>query len=250
MFGDAAEQHPPIELLRADGLWRSFGGVAAVADVSFSLRQNEILGLIGPNGAGKSTTFDLISGFRPADRGRLFLLGEDVTGQSPARISRKGLVRTFQHGSVFPDLTVYDNILIATLVGFSGGHARDHRVRECAHLFGLDSFLQDKAGRLPHGTQRLLSIAIAVAPRPRVLCLDECLTGLSSAEVERVVDILQHLAASHGAAILFVDHNMRGVMRVCHRIVVLQQGRVLAEGTPEEIARNPVVIEAYLGHSA
>ena len=147
MFGDA-EQHPPIELLRADGLWRSFGGVAAVAGVSFSLRQNEILGLIGPNGAGKSTTFDLISGFRPADRGRLFLLGEDVTGQSPARISRKGLVRTFQHGSVFPDLTVYDNILIATLVGFSGGHARNHRVRECAHLFGLE-LISPGQGRAP-----------------------------------------------------------------------------------------------------
>jgi len=236
------------EMLRVERLSRWFGGLAAVSDVSFSLFEGEILGLIGPNGAGKSTTFDLISGFRTPSSGRLFLLGEDVTGRKPTHISRKGLVRTFQHGSVMPDLTVQNNLLIAALKWFRSDE-RQRRIRECAELFGLEPFLNERAGQLPHGIQRLLSVAIATAPKPRVLCLDECLTGLTGAEIARVLAILRDLAKSKNTAILFVDHNMRGVMQVCDRIVVLQEGRVLAEGIPQEISRNPAVIEAYLGHS-
>jgi branched-chain amino acid transport system ATP-binding protein len=238
-------KRPP--LLKAKGLVRRFGGLTAVSDFSFELYEGEILGMIGPNGAGKSTTFNLISGFYRPTAGRLWFRGEDITKKSAMHISRMGLVRTFQHDSLLRDMTVYDNILIGTVHSVASAQERDRRVRETAELVGLKDSLGEVACSLPHGRQRLLSVAIALAARPVLLCLDEPLTGLQSAEVSAALDLFQMIRDEYGAAILLVEHNMRAVMRICQRIVVLHYGELLAEGTPDQVSRDPAVIEAYLG---
>tara|TARA_R110000772_G_scaffold150433_4_gene261133 strand:+ start:2212 stop:2985 length:774 start_codon:yes stop_codon:yes gene_type:complete len=235
-------------LLKAEQLERKFGGLTAVADFSFELRDREILGLIGPNGAGKSTTFNLISGFMPPTSGRLFYLGENITGKNATYISRKGLVRTFQHESLLSEMSVADNIIIATTHRLKSTAARQEKMREMAKLTGLENYLEVTAGSLPHGLQRMLSIAIALAAEPKVLCLDEPLTGLQGAEVAAALDLFKMIRSELGITILLVEHNMRAVMRICDRILVLNHGRLLATGTPEEVSRNELVVEAYLGH--
>lgn len=240
----------PAILLEAQGLSKSFGGIKAVSDFSFVLYENEILGLIGPNGAGKSTTFNLISGFFRPQSGRLIIGGRDIRGKSPAAISRLGLVRTFQHDSCMHDMTVRDNILIGTLRCLRRRHERDRRIAETAEFLGLSAYLDEVARNLPHGLQRLLSIGIAFASRPKILCLDEPLTGLNGAELARALDVVSRIKTEFGSSVLFVDHNAKAVMRLCDRILVLNYGQLLAAGTPEEIKGNPRVIEAYLGAAA
>jgi branched-chain amino acid transport system ATP-binding protein len=234
-------------LLSAQKLTRRFGGLLAVADFTLEVMPGEIVGLVGPNGAGKSTTFNLISGFLRPTAGRLFFDGEDITGHAPSSIGRRGLVRTFQHASYLPDLTAEENITIGVLQKFKDATAQNARVAEVAAMTGLTEFLSTRAGSLPHGHQRLLSMAIAIAPQPRLLGLDEPLTGLGGVEVERALDLMRCLRREHGTAILLVDHNMSAVMRLCDRIVVLHHGRLLAAGLPLEIRNNKDVIKAYLG---
>lgn len=236
-------------LLKTQGLTRKYGGLVAVSNLDIEIRPGEILGLIGPNGAGKSTTFNLISGFVRPTSGRLYMDGEDVTGQSPTRISRKGLVRTFQHGSLMRTMTVRDNILVGAVGALRGAGRgeREARVQEAAAMLGLEAYLDEVAGNLPHGLQRLVSIAIAFAVRPRVLCLDEPLTGLNQTEANATLDVLRRIRGQFGCAILLVEHNMKAVMQLCERIVVLHHGQMLAAGTPQEIRQNESVVSAYLG---
>ncbi|MEA2776851.1 MAG: branched-chain amino acid transport system ATP-binding protein [Acetobacteraceae bacterium] len=239
-----------VSLLIVQGLTRRFGGLVAVSDLSFEVREGEVLGLIGPNGAGKSTTFNVIAGFYRPTTGRLTFRGEDITGLSTTAISRRGLVRTFQHGSLLRDMTVHDNILVGTMHGLRHHHDREQRVCETATLLGLDTMLELTAGTLPHGHQRMLSIAIAFAARPLLLCLDEPLTGLNATEVAAMLAAMRRIREVFATTILLVDHNMRAVMRICDRIVVLNHGLLLAEGTPLEIRNNQAVIRAYLGDDA
>lgn len=233
-------------LLRVEGLSRRFGGLLAVDDLDLEVRQGEIFGLIGPNGAGKSTTFNLISGFIAPSAGRIFVAGEEVTGRSALSVSRAGLVRTFQHGSYVRSMTVRDNIRLGTLAGSKGGE-RGRRVVEAAERLGLAEVLDEPAGTLPHGLQRLVSIAIAIAAKPRLLCLDEPLTGLNETEVANVLAVLDGYRRAQDCAILLVEHNMKAVMKICDRILVLHHGAHLATGSPGEIQANPTVVQAYLG---
>jgi len=237
--------------LRGQALTRRFGGLLAVSGVDLEIREREILGLIGPNGAGKSTTFNLLSGFLRPGSGKLFIDGRDVTGTSPERISRMGLVRTFQHGSLMRTMSVEDNILVGAIGGMPAATRaeRARRVRETAELLGLQSFLAEVAGNLPHGLQRLVSIAIAFAPRPRLLCLDEPLTGLNQTEVAATLDVFRTIRGDFGSSILLVEHNMKAVMQICDRLLVLHHGQLLATGTPDEIRQHPQVLAAYLGSS-
>jgi branched-chain amino acid transport system ATP-binding protein len=237
-------------LLQGRGLGRRFGGLVAVSGLDIEIRAGEILGLIGPNGAGKSTTFNLLSGFCRPSTGTLHIAGTDMTGAAPERISRRGgLVRTFQHGSLLPTLTVRDNILVGAIGALPGASRaqRGQRVAETAALLGLQQRLDDIAGLLPHGLQRLVSIAIAFAPRPRMLCLDEPLTGLNQTECLAALAVLRRIRDEHGSAILLVEHNVKAVMQLCDRLVVLHHGQVLASGTPQQVRQDPAVLAAYLG---
>lgn len=234
-------------LLEARSITRRFGGLLAVSDLSFEVREGEILGLIGPNGAGKSTTFNLLSGFYRLTSGSITFLGKPLESGHPWKAARRGLVRTFQHDSLLKDMSVYDNILIGACQSVSDPAARDARVRETASIMRLDSLLNEEARNLPHGHQRMLSIAIAFAGHPKLLCLDEPLTGLNQTEAEEALALIRRLRDDFGTTILFVEHNMRAVMSLCDRIVVLHHGRKLASGTPEEISSNQAVIDAYLG---
>ncbi len=239
----------PRVLVQTDNISRRYGGLMAVSNLSFEVRAGEILGLIGPNGAGKSTTFNLISGFVKPSSGKLFIDGQEMTGKSATQISKKGLVRTFQHGSLMKSLSVRDNILIGAIGAIPPGQgaARADRVSESAQMLELEPYLDEIAGNLPHGIQRMVSIAIAYAAHPSVLCLDEPLTGLNQTEATNTLTMLRRIRDHRGCAILLVEHNMKAVMQICERIVVLHHGQMLATGTPAEIRSNQTVVAAYLG---
>ena len=237
-------------LLKVEHLTRRFGGLTAVSDLSFEIRKDEILGLIGPNGAGNSTTFNCVSGFYTPSEGSVTFRGENISGLPTHEVCHRGLVRTFQHDSMLSQMTVYDNILIATFSQIRAKPARDARVRETAALLNLTDFLDEYAGNLSHGLQRMVSIAIAFATRPTLLCLDEPLTGLNQTEVVATLKIFRQIRDEFGTSILLVEHNMKAVMEICDRIVVMDHGVFLAAGAPAEIKQNPAVISAYLGKRA
>lgn len=236
-------------LLKTSNLSRRFGGLVAVDKLDLEVRPGEILGLIGPNGAGKSTTFNVVSGFYKPSTGTLQIFGQDCAGKSPTAISRMGLVRTFQHGSLAQSMTVRDNIRLGTLHSLRSARRKERlaRVQETAAILGLERHLDIQAGSLPHGLQRLVSIGIAFAARPKLLCLDEPLTGLNQTEVAATLDVFRRIRSDFACAILLVEHNMKAVMAVCDRIYVLHHGKQLASGTPAEIRHNDAVIAAYLG---
>jgi branched-chain amino acid transport system ATP-binding protein len=236
-------------LLRILGLTRHFGGISAVTDFSCQLYRSEILGLIGPNGAGKSTTFNLLSGFLRPHAGQVWFEGKRIDGLKPAAIGRLGLVRTFQHDSLFRKLSVLDNVIVGATISTTTPRQRLKLAQDTLDVFGLAGFAAELAGSLPHGRQRLLSMAIAFATRPKLLCLDEPLTGLNQPETANVLAVIRQLRDERSTSILFVEHNVRAVMNLCDRIVVLDQGRKLAEGAPADIRRDRAVIKAYLGNA-
>lgn len=238
-------------LYKIENLTKRFGGLVAVSELTMEIREGEILGLIGPNGAGKSTTFNLISGFYKPTTGVLTFDGRVVTGMAPEKIAKLGMARTFQHGSLMRELTVRDNIRVGATGALDNHADRMRRVEETAEILGLTRYLDEMAGILPHGIQRLVSIGIAFATRPRLLCLDEPLTGLNQSEVVSTLATFSEIRDAFKTTILLVEHNMKAVMKICERIVVLHHGRKLSQGTPAEIRSNASVVSAYLGtHNA
>lgn len=233
-------------LLRVAGLSRRFGGLLAVDRLDLEVKPGEIFGLIGPNGAGKSTTFNLISGFIKPSAGQITINGQDMTGKSALAVSRAGLVRTFQHASYVRSMSVRDNLRLGAIARARPAE-RAARVAEAAATLGLTEVLDEHAGTLPHGLQRLVSIATAIVAQPLLLCLDEPLTGLNDTEVANVLSVLDRYRQRPGCAVLLVEHNMKAVMRICDRILVLHHGAPLATGTPAHIQADPTVISAYLG---
>jgi branched-chain amino acid transport system ATP-binding protein len=234
-------------LLYAKGITKRFGGLVAVSDVSFEVFPKEIVGLIGPNGAGKSTTFNLISGYYQLTAGGLSFEDEATDGKSFWQLARLGLVRTFQHDSLLKDMSVRDNITVGAYRFIRDARARADRVQETAKIFDLERLLDEQAKHLPHGAQRMLGMAIAFASRPKLLCLDEPLTGFNQTEVNVAIETIRRLRDNFGTTILIVEHNMKAVMSLCERIIVLHHGRLIATGIPKEIQNNPAVVEAYLG---
>ena len=243
------ERRRPSGLLRAVGVSRSFEGVQALADVDLELARSEVVGLIGPNGAGKTTLVNVITGFDFPTSGRVELETRDVTRWSPQRRGRAGLARTFQHGHAFKGLSVRENVEVAALgVGASGRVARARAQRLLAAL-GLGARAEETAAALPHGDERKLGVARALATEPRFVLMDEPAAGLTEAEVPELAAVVRSVRDEHGAGVLLIDHNVTLILEVCDRIQVLDQGRTLAEGTPDEIRKNIDVANAYLGGS-
>jgi len=245
-------------LLQVSDVSRRFGGLAALDKVSFSVNAGEMIGIIGPNGAGKTTLFNVITGVSPPTKGRITLDGEDVTGLQPHQIARKGIVRTFQADVLFHQFSVVQNVLVGLHIRsglrlkhvlFSRSSASESEMRwasEILEVVGLIQFKNYLAGDLPHGHQRILGIAMALAAEPKILLLDEPVTGMNVDERRFIVDLITALQ-SKGTTILLVEHDIRTVVNICSRIIVLNFGRKIAEGSPDEIRRNRDVVEAYLG---
>ena len=246
MTGDA--------LLEARGIGVRFGGVRALDDVTVTVRPGEICGLIGPNGAGKTTLFDVVSGIRRPDRGRILLDGADITRRSPVWRARHGLRRTFQRQQLFGQLTVEDNLVVAQEWRRGGGRsvttARRARAAEVLRSCGLDPLAATYAGVLPVGRARMAELARALADPPRLLLLDEPASGLSAGERGRLAAVVRYMAEEEGCAVLLVEHHVSFVMDLCARVVVLDLGRVLAEGPADEVRADPRVRAAYLGTPA
>jgi branched-chain amino acid transport system ATP-binding protein len=236
--------------LRAAGVSRSFAGVQALRDVTLELHRHEVVGLIGPNGAGKSTLVNLLSGFDFPEAGSVELEGRDVTRWRPHRRGRAGLSRTFQHSRSFRGLSVRENVEVAALGAGTGPRAARHRAEGLLESLGLTAYAAAPAGSLPHGDERRLGVARALATEPRFVLMDEPAAGLPEAEVPAFAEVVRSVRDDHGAGVLLIDHNMALIMGVCDRIQVLDQGRTLAEGTPGEIRENLDVAAAYLGESA
>ena len=239
----------PGDVLRATAVSRSFAGIQALREVSLELHRHEIVGLIGPNGAGKTTLVNVISGFDRPSSGRVELGGVEITGWRPARRGRAGLARTFQHSRSFAGLSVRENVEVAALGGGAGPREARRRAESLLDLLGLSARAEQPAGSLPHGDERKLGVARALATEPRFLLLDEPAAGLPEGEVPEFAAVVRSVRNDHEAGVLLIDHNMALVMEVCDRIQVLDQGRTLTEGTPAEVRGNLDVAAAYLGEA-
>jgi branched-chain amino acid transport system ATP-binding protein len=250
-------------LLETIGLTKYFGGLAAVVDLDLKVAQKEIFGLIGPNGAGKTTILNMIAGSLKPKSGKVILNGEDVTKLPPHSRAQRRIARVFQANTVFPDISVITNVRVGfhlhSGIGFWDsffGRRRftDSRERvlyektmEILRLVGLYEERDKVATSLPHASQRILCLAIALATEPSLLLLDEPVTGMNAEEVAAMLSVIRALRDEKGITCIIVEHNMRAVMNLCERIAVVNYGRKIAEGSPEEIRENLAVIEAYLG---
>jgi ABC-type branched-subunit amino acid transport system ATPase component len=249
-------------ILEVKGLKKAFGGLTAVAGLDFELYAGEILGLIGPNGAGKSTTFNLIAGTHRADAGKVSFLDASILGLAAHDIARRGIMRTFQHNRPFEGMTVLENVLVGAHTRFShtlwkivtarAGEeeaAARNRAAELVEFVGLGELRDASVERLSFGQGRLLEIARALAGEPKLVLFDEPAAGLTLAEAERIAAVIRGIAA-RGIAVLLIEHDMHFLLPLAHRVVVLNFGAKIAEGTPDEVRSHPAVLDAYLGDAA
>lgn len=248
-------------LLKIKDLSKHFGGLRAVSNVDFDVHQNDIMGVIGPNGSGKTTLFNLVSGFLRPTSGQVIYKEESISGLSPDKIAKRGIARTFQHNSLLPNLTVEENIAAARYlrtssnIGGSFFHTRSYvdetkavkdYVAELMSFVELDEMANVLAKNLPHGQQRVLGIAMALAEEPNLILLDEPATGVNAIETAKIVELIKSISKME-ISVMIIEHHMRVIMGICNRIIVLSSGIKIAEGTPQEVSNNEEVIAAYLG---
>ncbi len=251
-----------MPLMQINHLTHFFGGLRAVYNFNTTIEMGDLQGLIGPNGAGKTTIFNLVTGVYKPTEGEIIFEGRNIVGKRPNVISTMGIARTFQNLRLWSNMTVLDNVKIAAysrihygLVGaFLGGRGRyeeerklDQEAYELLKMLDIYKFRDYKVSNLPYGMQRRVEIARALMVRPKLLLLDEPAAGMSPAEMLEIIDVIRMIQKELGLAIWLIEHRMKMVMELCHHIKVLNFGEIIAEGTPEEIQNNPVVIKAYLG---
>ncbi len=252
-------------LLQVKDLSKRFGGIVALDGFNIRIHSGELVGLIGPNGAGKTTVFNLLSGVLRPSRGQVFFDGMNITGRRPDENTYLGIARTFQNIRLFKELSVSDNIKVAFDMRLGKGFwptlfhtpayrrselEMERKADEYLELFDLAAIRDTATGNLPYGLQRRVEIARAIATRPKLLLLDEPSAGLNPSETDELQNVLQDIHRSQGLTIFLVEHDMKLIMNICQKIQVIDQGRMLAYGPPDEVRRNSQVIEAYLGKSA
>lgn len=234
-------------LLQVKDLTKTFGGLRALSDVTLSINQGEIVGVIGPNGAGKTTLFSHLVGLHKPTSGRIIFDGKDTAGLKPHRIAAAGMVKTFQNVALFLEETVLDNVLIGGLMRRDIPHARE-LARKCLERVGMLSIADKIAKDLSFPERARVEVARALCTEPKILLLDEAMAALNHAEMDDFMNLVRTLRGE-GLTIVIIEHHMRAIMSLCDRLIVLNFGKVIAEGAPAEVARHPEVVAAYLGKS-
>jgi branched-chain amino acid transport system ATP-binding protein len=235
-----------MSLLQLKGLTKFFGGLQAVSELTFDVQPGEILGLIGPNGAGKTTAFNLIAGFISPSTGEIFFQGESIGGMKAYAVTRKGIARTFQIVKPFKKLSVLENVTLAAFLKFPARREAEQAASRILAKVGLSAKSQSLAGDLTLSEQKRLEIARALATEPKLLLLDEPMGGLNPTEIDQASKLVKTIC-QEGITIIWVEHVLKAIMNVSDRVVVINYGKKIAEGTPEEVVENPEVITAYLG---
>jgi branched-chain amino acid transport system ATP-binding protein len=235
-------------LLTVTGITKRFGGVEALAGCTLAVGEGSITGLIGPNGAGKTTLFDVVTGYYRPDRGRITFQGHDVVGLSPDRINRLGIGRTFQKLRPFPEMTALENVMVGALPRQRSLREAEHAARDALRFVGLEDRVDVPAMGLSTGQRKRLELARAMVTRPSLLLLDEVTGGVDQRSIPGLLDLVRRLR-DEGVTLLVIEHNMRVIMSLADRIVGLHLGKAVAVGTPQEVSRNPLLVEAYFGKS-